>query len=270
MALICLSANVWAQSTGSAPFPGAIHTYTVTAEDAANNTLTWDVVDASNFSVQSTVATIGTPVVSGNLVTVQITWANPVTSPATYYYVQVTEADGTCSNTKSFKVLPVASTFDLAITSTTGGCYNSPVNVSYDASNDPVYTHGAATITYTVTPTDVALGQGYEFTISPTAITGWTIGAPSITSASGATVNINASTGKATVSDNKEVVIEYDVTKDATTKNGDPLNIANFSLEVTLSNGKTTNGVIALGTTTGQTATVDVARPNTGDISAID
>ena len=141
-------ANIYAQSTGTTPAPGATHSYFITPGNAGND-IQWTVYK-NDFSTVATDATIE----DDQEATTNITWASSV-SVGDWYYVQVTETDGDgCSNTKVLPVQITESDFTLTLAAANPtDCYDNAVSVSI-VSNAPVYDHGTATLEFTVNSGD--------------------------------------------------------------------------------------------------------------------
>lgn len=113
--MTAVSANVFAQSTGTVPYVGTDHSYEVTLN--AGNEYSW-VVTKSDFSTAAgadiaiyTDAALTTAYTPGtateDLNKIYIQWVNPTVSSPTNYFVQVTETDvNGCSNLKAMAVQP--------------------------------------------------------------------------------------------------------------------------------------------------------------------
>ena len=166
MALICVSANVWAQSTGTNPAPGATHSYSV--EVNSGSTYEWSVTKNSTTVSAGSDAVLSAT--TGNAIT--ITWANTLTPSATdYYYVHVIETNGSCKNEKVLPVKIAASQFYVTIAAATPtDCWDSDVTVvetGTAAAPTVAYNHGNVTVEYTVTPHGTSdAHSGYTFDIA--------------------------------------------------------------------------------------------------------
>lgn len=258
--LICLvvllgfSANVMGQvSTGTAPYPGAKHTYTATANSGSTFawTVTKDGLTAAATSTDMSILGEGTNVAT-------IVWATTVSTSSTYY-VRVVESNGGCINTRIMKVIPIVSKFNVAIAATTGGCYSAAPTV---ALNDGVieYTHGTATVVYTVTPTNAQTNYKFNFAVSP--VIGWTWGAPTVTGGS-------LSSSTVTVTGTAAVTLSFVVTKKNPTTNADDLDgtAADFSSSISVSSALTgTTYTIGNDGITPAAAVINVSRPHTATI----
>jgi len=124
--LTAISANVFAQGTGSAPVVGSSHDYWVNASSETTqtsgdgNTYTWWVsTNTSDLTVQEVAGTdftvnSGTYGESGavNNFTIDITWNNSAADNTYYLVVEETDTEG-CKNLKAIAVQPVASAFAL-------------------------------------------------------------------------------------------------------------------------------------------------------------
>jgi hypothetical protein len=256
--LTAMSANVFAQSTGTNPAPGAKHNYLITPGNTTNG-FQWTVFE-DDFSTVATIATVATP----TLAATDITWASTVTV-GDWYYVQVVETDGDgCSNTKVLPVQITESDFTLTLAATNPtACYQNAVSVSI-VNNAPVYSHGAAEIEFTVTPgASLAASNydGYTFNLGITVPTGYNA-TPSFSS------NVTDFTsGVVTVDDNALVTITYTVNNTNTYNNSSAPNAQDYTATVTITNGKTINGVSENDTDNDNTDATDVSRPNTSGIT---
>jgi len=244
--------SVYAQSTGENPAPGATHSYFITPGDAGNN-IAWSIVKSDlSPSDAGTITTIESDSIS-------IAWADTVTV-GDWYYVQVVETDGTCSNTKILPVQIAESDFTLTLAATNAtACYDNAVSVSI-VSNAPVYEHGTATLEFTVTPDNLSSSyDGYEFDMSMTVPAGFSSTPTFSTNASwnGTTV---------TVTDNNAVTISYEVENGNTYDNNSDADAQDFTATVEITNGKSANGVSENNTDDDNTDSTEVSRPNTSGI----
>lgn len=249
-ALIGFSMNVSAQSKGDTPFPGATHLYSVDGGGTSTQ-YTWTVLDnALATSTDGVISASGAlPLTSAE---VKITWGAGLT-PGAIYYVRVVKTVGECSNTKMLKVTITASNFSLALT-TSDGCYTSPVSISAPSAVE-TYTHGSATVAYTVTPTGLSSVQGYTFTFTPPAPVGYTPVRQALAS------GVSASGNDYTVTTGVPATITYIITKDAVTTNADASGTAaNFAATASITNGVSLQGVAGLATGA-KSATSNVSRP---------
>lgn len=257
--LTAISANLFAQSTGTAPAPGATHNYAITDN---GNTMAWSVTKG-DLTTSTTDATIATPAAAAT----DITWASTVTV-GDWYYVHVLETDGNgCSNEKVLAVQITASDFYLTIAAANDAqCYDGAVTASIDAGDPSVihYDHGNATVEFTVTPSGLSSSySGYEFdlAIAFAAYTGL--------DASNVSFSANASIAGTlvTVTDNNPVTITYviDNTNDFTNTTDASGTGADYTATANISNGKAINGV-ADNTNGTYSDDTDVARPHTTTI----
>lgn len=271
--LLGVSVNVMGQaSTGTTPFLGATHTYTV--EFTTGNTYVWTVtkgdlvLPAQTTSVDDYVLTQNT---NGNVAT--ILWKNTA-STTEDYYVRVVETVGNtlsgCSNTKIIKVNPQASKFYAVIAAdNTDDCYDSPVAVDLLATA-PQYTHGAATLTYTVTATNPQGDWTFDIAslITPVvALREFTV-VPSIHSTSTAVAELSSSTVTVN-SGTTSVKLQFVVTKTAVETNTTDATAtaADFSSKITINNIHSgVGGSINDNDTGDKEATTNVVRPHTGNI----
>lgn len=252
--LIAISANLYAQSTGTTPAPGATHEYFITPGNSANN-IEWTVYE-NDFSTVATDATID----DNTAATTDITWASTVT-PGTWYYVQVIETDGEgCSNTKVLPVQITESDFFLELSADEAtACYNNAVSVSI-VSNAPQYDHGTATIDFTVTPSNLSASYtGYTFDLALTVPSGFS---------STPTFSANASWDgtTVTVTDNSLVTISFEVDNGNTYDNSSAADAQDFTATAAISNGQSANGVSENDTANDNTDATNVSRPNTSGI----
>jgi len=249
------SANVFGQSTGTTPSPGATHNYVVTDH---GNTMLWSVTKGNLTTPASTDAVIAS---SGTAAT-DITWAASLTV-GTWYYVHLLETDGTgCSNEKVLPVQITASPFTLDIAAARAtACYNGAVTVSL-VGNDVQYDHGNTTIVYTVTPTGLSSSYtGYTFDLGLTV--------PALyTSTVAFSANASIAGTKVTVTDNAAVTITYTVdnTNVYTNVSDAAGTAADYTATATISAGKTSNGVSDNGSGAPADATA-VSRPHTTGIT---
>lgn len=266
--LIAVSANVFAQSTGTTPAPGATHEYSITPGNAVNS-ITWTVTKGDLTTDASGDVTIS----ASTDATTNITWASGLTA-GDWYYVHVTESDGSCTNTKVLPVQITASPFYLTLAGATDQCYDGAVSVNLDLTTDPAnpaisYDHGNATLVFTVTPAGLSssyAGYSFDIGIDFGAYTGLNADNVSVSNNGSGTASI--SSGVVTVSDNSAVTITYVVDNqtlftNTTDANGDA---ADYTATVSISGGLADNGVADNGSGTDSSAT-NVARPNTSGIS---
>lgn len=254
--LLGFSANVMAQSTGTAPYPGATHTYTATANEGS--TFVWSVTKGD---LTTAALAADMTLTNGTTNVATILWAATV-STSTTYYVRVVETNGGCANTKIMTVVPVPSAFNVVIAADSPtGCYGTAPTVALNT-GVVEYTHGTATLTYTFTQTNRQGNWRFDFANAPVA--GWTWAAPSVT---GGTATISGSTVTATAAE--AVQLTFVVTKTAvTTNSGDATGTgADFSSAITVSNGQTGTGFSISDNGAGnKTGTTAVSRPHTTNI----
>ena len=254
--LTAISVNVFAQSTGTTPAPGATHSYSVTPGNAGN-TLAWSVTKGNLTTPAGTDAVIAT----SGAATTNITWAASVT-PGDWYYVHILETDGaSCSNEKVLPVQITASPFNLTLAAANAtACYNGAVVVSLVDPSTPNYDHGNTTIVFTVTPAGLSSSySGYSFDLSLAVPAGYT-------STPALSVNASLTGTTVTVTDNTAVTITYTVDNTNVYTNASTPDAADYTATATISGGKAINGVSdnAGGTYTDAT---DVSRPNTSGIT---
>lgn len=255
--LTAFCSNVFAQSTGTEPAPGATHSYFITPGNVAN-TIAWTVWKGNLTTPAGADATVA----SASAATTDITWA-PGLTVGDWYYVQVIETDGAgCSNTKVLPVQITESDFTLTLAAANPtACYDNAVSVSI-VSNAPVYDHGTATLEFTVTPgASLASSSytGYEFDLSLVVPAGFT---------STPTLSANASWDGITVTviNNAAVTISFEVDNGNSYDNSSAADAQDFTATASISNGKTINGVSENDTAGDNTDATDVSRPNTSGI----
>lgn len=150
-AIILLSFGAKAQG-GLAPLVGSTHVYTVTADDATNNTLLWTISPATGYTVNSGTATEQ----------VNITWTT-----ANTYTVTFTETDGTtgCETVKTATVVVSANTFDVTASAASAFCNAADGQVNY-ASTDATT---AIAFTVDMTTANALFNPNWEitFTLNP-------------------------------------------------------------------------------------------------------
>lgn len=260
--LTAVSANVFAQNTGATPSPGSTFSYKVTDN---GNDYQWSVTEG-DLSTSPTSAGIIISLPTSD--STGITWGGVTVGDTYYVHVVETDIKG-CSNEKVMKVTISESEFYLTMVadSSSAVCYDGPVSVSLSA-GEPVYDHGNATVSYTITPSNLGSATGYSFAIDETitpVVSGTNFSAvPSVTSGNG-----SISGGTVTVNNTSAVKIEFAVSSSDTFDNttdpdGDKADF-NHALEIT--SGSTSLGVAENGTDGTYVANTDAARPHTTTIS---
>lgn len=259
--IVCLTAisvNVFAQSTGTTPAPGATHSYFITPGNVAN-TIAWSVTKGDLTTAAGADAVIS----ASTAATTDITWAASV-QEGDWYYVHVIETDGTgCSNEKVLPVQITASPFYLTLAAANETqCYDGAVTASIGITPDVInYDHGTATIVFTVTPTGLSgsySGYSFNLAIDYGTYTGLT---QSVSVDNGA--NLSGSTVE--VPNNDPVTITYVIDNNNVYTNTSAANAQNYTATATISSGKAINGVSDNGTGA-KTDDTAVARPNTSGI----
>jgi len=253
--LTAISSNLFAQSTGTTPAPGATHSYSITDN---GNTMTWSVTKGDLTTGAGSDAVLSSTIGAS----INITWATTV-NPTDWYYVHVIEDDGSCTNEKVLPVQITASPFFLTIDAANATqCYDGAVTVSLADPSTPNYNHGDATIIFTVTPTGLSSSySGYTFDLTALDVPSGFNATPAFSS------NVTSSTGGAiVVNDNLAVTITYTVDNTNVYTNASAANAQDYTATAVISNGKADNGVGDNGNGTYTDAT-NVARPNTSGIS---
>lgn len=252
--LTAINVNVFAQSTGTAPAPGAKHSYSITDN---GNTMLWTVTKGN----LTTPAGADAVVSSNAAATTDITWAASLT-PGDWYYVHVVETAAGCSNEKVLPVQITASPFFLTLTASNATqCYDNAVVVSLANPSTPNYDHGNTTIEFTVAPTGLSASYtGYSFDISLAVPGGF-----DVTPVFSANASLTGST--VTVTDNAPVTITYTVDNNNVYTNASAANAQNYTATATISGGVAINGVSDNNTDGTYTDATAVSRPNTSGIS---
>jgi hypothetical protein len=258
--LTAMSVNVFAQSTGTTPAPGAKHSYSITPGNSGN-TLLWSVTKGDLTTPALTDAVI----TSSAAATTDITWAASVT-PGDWYYVHIVETAAGCSNEKVLPVQITASPFFLTLGATNATqCYDGAVVVSLADPSTPNYNHGKTTIEFTVSPSGLSSSYtGYSFDLSLAVPVGYDYTTTPVSFTNGATID---GTGKVTVPNNSPVSITYVVDNTIVYTNASAANAQNYTATATISGGKAINGVSDNNTDGTYTDATAVSRPNTSGIT---
>ena len=254
------TANVFGQSTGTEPAPGAKHNYLVTP-GGVTNTLKWKVTKGDLTTSAGADAVISNDAAAAT----DITWGTGLTV-GDWYYVHILETAGSCTNEKVLPVQIAASDFYLTIAAGAANyCYNGAVNVSIDGSDPSLikYDHDKATISFTVTPSGLSTSYtGYSFDLATIDFGGYT----GLTTAPAFSTNATLSGSKVTVTDNAAVTITYVIDNTNVFTNLSAANAQDFTAKAAISGAKTINGVSDNGTGA-KDGTTAVARPNTSGIT---
>lgn len=265
--LISLNANAQSYSTGAKPFPGATHNYSVGS--ITGHTYDW-VVYKGSIGAGNIVSEGASPIatIAGVGAAVTIKWA-PTVDITAEYIVVVTEKNGTCENSKGLPIQPVASTFDLTVAGGTA-CYTNPVTVAWaggQTATDVKYTHGVATLVYTITPSGVKTSETWSFnpafTYSQTSITGSTVYTQGST-----TLTPDGTTGIVTATGTAPVTVTLTATNANEYTNASAANAQDYATTLAITAVTSGSGAIQK---TGQGAGADnadvaVSRPNTTQI----
>jgi hypothetical protein len=268
--LTAISANTFAQSTGTTPAPGATHEYTITPGNSGNEIL-WTVTKGDLTTDAGTDAVIS----ADDAATTNIKWDIDNTEIGTWYYVHVLETEGSgataCSNEKVLPVQITASPFTLDILAANGTqCYNDAVEVNLNTTTHTVtYDHGTATLEFTVTPTGLNSNySGYTFNVA-IGYNGYTYNAnlddSNVAVSSVTDLSASISGGLVTVNDNEAVKITYVIDNQNVFDNSSDANAQDYTATVTISNGVSDNGVSDNASGDHTEDTTD-ARPNTSGI----
>ena len=257
IALVFLfNVKVSGQSSGIAPFPGATHPYSVTAN--GSDTYSWLVTKGDLTTLATDYITLS----DEDKASASILWGIGLTN-GDIYYVHVVESNGSCTNEKVMKVIIHLNDFKLDIASVVAtSCYNSGVVVSLDAGGEPVYEHGAATLKYTISATGVSGTEAWSFDYGNLLPAGITAAAPTVSNGTATVLGstVNASAGNS-------VELTFLVTNANTFNNASDITgaMANYTSTVQISLGKTAKGVVDNLTGT-KTASTIVDRPHTTGI----
>lgn len=265
LAFVAISSSAFGQSEGTKPYPGATHNYSVT--ENASATYSWAVYKKGDLTtdLNGSDATI----TSSTAYSTDITWASTLTAGDEYIVVVTETLSSGCSNSKALPVIITTSTFDLVATTGGDACYKDAVQIGWtggQTATDVTYTHGVATVTYTVTATGVAGTETWSFapvmTYDQTGVSTSTVTVSgsvsgSVTAVSGVYTLTGAETATVTVvADN---VTAYDNTSAADAQD--------YTATMTLSNVSCGTGSIE-SDTTNNADVADVARPATSGITA--
>ncbi|MHA7112341.1 hypothetical protein [Sunxiuqinia elliptica] len=268
--VIGMSANVFAQSsTGSAPYPGAMHNYSVNGGTNNGSSFTWDVLDASSSSVVGSIATISA-VGSGAKTdaTVNITWAATAV-PGTEYIVVVEETDASgCKNSKGLPVIITQSAFDLIVVNGGNACYENSVEVTWSggqAEGDVTYDHGTAEVTYTVKAEGVGATETWQFTPG-VAFTQTDIVATTVTVKDETSNVVSESAGVYSLTGPQTVTITVVVDNNNIYNNGSAANAQDFTATLSLTNVAAGTGAVE-SDATNNSDNLSVSRPNTSQIT---
>lgn len=257
-----MSANTFAQGTGTAPALGSTHTYKINGGVAVSgNTYAWS-VDKGTLGTPAEVTdyTFGA---TTDAPSIDIAWPATATLNTNYYLkvVETVTATG-CSNEKVIKIVPT-NPFYLAISSaqTSPVCYANPVAVTLNGT-EPEYNHGTVDMVYTVTPNNIGSGTSYSFSITELLSneTNFTT-SPAVSGGS-------LAAGVVTSNSTGAVTLTFTVTNDVYFTNAtDPTGTAaDIDLNIAISGGKTNQDVADNGTGT-KNVTVSASRPHTGEIT---
>jgi len=199
-ALLLLSLGVKAQG-GLTPINGSTHDYSVTADDATNNTLAWTIVegsDGSQYDINS----------GADGETVNITW-NTVGN----YTLQFRETNASgCITLKQVSVVVAANTFDVSTSDPASVCNakDGTVNPSGNATTSISFT-----VDMTTSRADWSPTWAITFTLTPSG--GSSIATVAATSGSLSGSGPYTLTGLTSTDGNGSVNITMDVTEDAFT-----------------------------------------------------
>jgi len=256
--MTAISSNVFAQSTGTTPAPGAIHSYSVTDN---GNTLLWSVT-AGDLTTPATGDEV--TLSSTSAASINITWDDTLTEDR-WFYVHLLETDGDgCSNEKVLPVQITASPFYLTLAAANAtACYDGAVVVSLADPSTPNYDHGNTTIVFTVSPTGLGDSDtGYTFDLANLDVPAGFTATPAFSA------NASISSGTVTVTDKLVVTITYTVDNTNVYTNASAVDAQDYTATSVISNGKATGTGVSDNNTDGTyTDNTAVSRPNTSGIS---
>ncbi len=261
-----MSANVMAQSTGSNPYPGATHNYSVSSSATS---WVWKVYKGSMATEVTTFPGSGIEAFTASGNNVDITWATDA-APGDEYIVVVEETDDAgCMNSKGLPVIITPSTFDLIVTNGGDACYANSVVVGWtggQAAASVTYDHGEAEITYTIAADGVGASETWSFkpnfSYSPTGTFSETF-----TVAGSVSGPILESGGVYTLEGAETATITVTVDNGNSYDNDSAADAQDFTATLSLSDVKSGTGAVERTDTDNNEDSLDVSRPNTSQIS---
>lgn len=266
--ITAVSAKTFAQSTGTTPYPGATHAYSVVLN--SGSTYDWKVLDTGGNTVSAPNGDIVsiTPNTAGDTVFIKYDENATVT---TEYLVTVTETAAGCSNTKALPIQITESTFDLIVAATGDqNCYESPVTVSWSGGQTAAsvtYTHGAANYAFTVEGKGVGATENWTFSLgivnTPDDASTTTV---TVMDQSATPVEITPVGGIYTLTGPQVVDIAVVVTNNTLYDNDSPDDAQDFQSEITLGDISSGTGAIE-SDDTNNSGVENIGRPNTSGIS---
>jgi len=225
---VLLITNTQAQNTGTTPYVGSTHEYTITKSSIAGTTLAWTVTSGTAGTEYNFVG-------ATNGAAADVEWLLAGT-----YILQVvetrTDVTPACPTTRQISVTVTANTFDVvaALVTATEDCAtvsNPVVDVSVDGDNsDDIFGTTIREYTVSMAGGDLAKTWSFDYAISDIAtsdnVTGVLVNG--VAALSG-TVNVPVNTASQTIT------VVYNTNKNTTGVNGqDP----DISIALTVSNGK--------------------------------
>jgi len=151
LALMMSSMGAMAQNSGTIPYAGSTHVYTVTKSPTTGTTLSWTV--SGGGVIQGAI----------NGTSATVLWG----STAGTYTVSVTETTPSpsfCSTQRSFTVTLVANPFNLTVTAPSAACAAGSGTVIPNAATSP----GNTTIVFTVAATGNTKDSKFDYLLSTT------------------------------------------------------------------------------------------------------
>lgn len=149
-AVFMLTSYVSMAQGGLTPLVGSTHNYTITPE-STSNTLTWSVVEAAGYTINSQSVVTTTSVAN-------VTW-----TAAGTYHLRFSE-NGTCTTVKEVEIIVGTNTFDVSVTALAAFCNTADGQINYAG------TDATTPITFTVdmtTGTTFSPNWEIKFTLTP-------------------------------------------------------------------------------------------------------
>jgi len=228
---VLMFTNTQAQNSGTSPYTGSTHTYTITKSSIAGTTLAWTIPDGTSGTDFNFVGTT-------DQTSVQVQWLATGT-----FTLQVAEtrtdlapALAGCPTTRTISVTVTNNTFDVlaALVTDADACatVSNPVtDVSADGNNsDDVFGTTTRNFTVSMSGGDVAKTWSFDFSVNDITtankVTGVLVNG--VAALSG-TINVSANTASQTIT------VVYNTNKNTGSVDGqDP----DFAINLTISNAK--------------------------------
>ncbi len=260
-----MSANVMAQSTGEAPYPGATHNYSVSSSATS---WVWKVYKGSMATEVTAFPGSGIAAFTASGNNVDITWATDAKAGDEYIVVvEETDAEG-CKNSKGLPIIITPSTFDLIVTNGGDACYTNSVVVAWTGGQTAAsvtYDHGAAEITYTVEADGVGASETWSFNAEFAYDPAGTY-AETFTVVGSVTGPITEAAGVYTLTGTEVATITVTVDNNNVYDNSSAANAQDFTATLSLTDVKSGTGAVESDATNNEDS-LDVSRPNTSQIT---